>query len=67
VPVFAGHIADTGVDPVPLMAEAKRILRWRPHAQLLWASPRELLNIFQAEDAGATSSRWHLRSCAGWS
>ena len=34
------------------MAEAKRILRWRPRAQLLWASPRELLNMFQAEEAG---------------
>ena len=52
VSVFAGRIADTGVDPAPLMAEAKRILRWRPRAQLLWASPRELLNVFQAEDAG---------------
>jgi transaldolase len=50
--VFAGRIADTGVDPIPLMAEAKRILRWRPRAQLLWASPRELLNVFQAEDTG---------------
>jgi transaldolase len=52
VSVFAGRIADTGVDPIPLMAEAKRILRWRPRAQLLWASPREILNVFQAEDAG---------------
>lgn len=52
VSVFAGRVADTGVDPVPLMAEAKRILRWRPRAQLLWASPRELLNIFQAEEVG---------------
>ncbi len=52
VSIFAGRIADTGVDPIPLMAEAKRILRWRPRAQLLWASPRELLNVFQAEDAG---------------
>jgi transaldolase len=52
VSVFAGRIADTGVDPVPLMAEAKRILRRRPRAQLLWASPRELLNVFQAEEAG---------------
>jgi transaldolase len=52
VSVFAGRIADTGVDPIPLMAEAKRILRWRPKAQLLWASPREILNVFQAEDAG---------------
>ncbi|HVT96492.1 MAG TPA: transaldolase [Acidobacteriaceae bacterium] len=52
VSIFAGRIADTGVDPVPVMAEAKRILRWRPRAQLLWASPREVLNVFQAEDAG---------------
>lgn len=52
VSVFAGRIADTGVDPVPLMREAKRRLRSRPRAELLWASPRELLNIFQAEDAG---------------
>ena len=52
VSVFAGRIADTGIDPLPMMAEAKRILRWRPRAQLLWASPRELLNVFQAEDAG---------------
>ena len=52
VSVFAGRIADTGVDPVPLMAQARRILRWRPRAQLLWASPRELLNVFQAEEAG---------------
>jgi len=52
VSVFAGRIADTGVDPVPIMAEAKRILRRRPRVQLLWASPRELLNVFQAEEAG---------------
>lgn len=52
VSVFAGRIADTGVDPVPLMAEAKRMLRDRPLARLLWASPRELLNIFQADEAG---------------
>ncbi|MFZ0689642.1 MAG: transaldolase [Acidobacteriaceae bacterium] len=52
VSVFAGRIADTGIDPIPMMAEAKRILRWRPRARLLWASPRELLNIFQAEEAG---------------
>jgi transaldolase len=52
VSVFAGRIADTGTDPVPLMAEAKRILRVLPEVQLLWASPRELLNVFQANDAG---------------
>jgi len=52
VSVFAGRIADTGVDPVPLMRKAKGILQARPRAQLLWASPRELLNIFQADEAG---------------
>ncbi|HTW44206.1 MAG TPA: transaldolase [Acidobacteriaceae bacterium] len=52
VSVFAGRIADTGVDPVPVMKEARRILYARPRAELLWASPRELLNIFQAESAG---------------
>lgn len=52
VSVFAGRIADTGVDPVPVMTEAKRMLAQRPLAQLLWASPRELLNVFQANDAG---------------
>jgi transaldolase len=52
VSVFAGRIADTGIDPVPVMAECVRILRARPKAELLWASPRELLNIFQAHDIG---------------
>ena len=52
ISVFAGRIADTGIDPVPLMAEAKRILRVLPEVQLLWASPRELLNLFQANQAG---------------
>jgi len=52
VSVFAGRIADTGVDPVPLMAEAVNILRERPKAELIWASPRELLNIFQADAIG---------------
>ncbi|MEO8382553.1 MAG: transaldolase [Acidobacteriota bacterium] len=52
VSVFAGRIADTGRDPVPLMREAKAICAARPKAQLLWASPRELLNIFQAEECG---------------
>lgn len=50
--VFAGRIADTGVDPVPVMERCKRILRSRPKAQLLWASPRELLNIIQADAIG---------------
>jgi len=52
VSVFAGRIADTGIDPVPVMAECVRILQARPKAELLWASPRELLNIFQAHDIG---------------
>ena len=52
VSVFAGRIADTGRDPVPLMTEAVDILRARPQAELIWASPRELLNIFQADAIG---------------
>jgi len=52
VSVFAGRIADTGVDPVPIMKQARYLLSARPRAELLWASPRELLNIFQADAAG---------------
>jgi transaldolase len=52
VSVFAGRIADTGQDPVPLMAEAVKIVSPHPEVELLWASPRELLNIFQANDVG---------------
>jgi transaldolase len=52
VSVFAGRVADTGRDPVPHMAEALRLLQNRPKAELLWASPREVLNIFQANDIG---------------
>ena len=52
VSVFAGRIADTGIDPVPLMAEAVKILKAKPRAELIWASPRELLNIFQADAIG---------------
>ena len=52
VSVFAGRIADTGVDPVPLMREAAQICAAKPKAELLWASPRELLNIFQADEVG---------------
>lgn len=52
ISVFAGRIADTGRDPVPLMAEAVRIMRARPKSELIWASPRELLNIFQADAVG---------------
>jgi transaldolase len=52
VSVFAGRIADTGVDPVPHMVECKKILKHLPSAELLWASVREVLNIFQADDCG---------------
>jgi transaldolase len=52
VSVFAGRIADTGVDPIPHMLACKQILRSRPKAALLWASTRELLNIFHAEESG---------------
>jgi transaldolase len=52
VSVFAGRIADTGRDPVPIMKEAVAILRAEPRAELIWASPRELLNIFQADEIG---------------
>lgn len=52
VSIFAGRIADTGRDPVPLMAEAVRMLKAAPNTALIWASPRELLNVFQADDIG---------------
>src|SRR5438132_2087739 len=52
VSVFAGRIADTGRDPVPLMTDAAAIVRKKPKAELLWASPCELLNIFQADACG---------------
>ena len=52
VSVFAGRIADTGVDPVSIMVESKKIIAGLPQAELLWASVREVLNIFQANDCG---------------
>lgn len=52
VSVFAGRVADTGVDPMPLMAAAVAITAINPKAELIWASPRELLNVFQAEQVG---------------
>ena len=52
VSVFAGRIADTGRDPVPMMAAAVEMLKVAPAAELIWASPRELLNIFQADQVG---------------
>jgi transaldolase len=52
VSVFAGRIADTGVDPVPIMAAAVEIVRAYPDMELIWASPRELLNVVQADRIG---------------
>jgi transaldolase len=52
VSVFAGRIADTGVDPIGIMQQSKIILKDLPQAELLWASVREVLNIFQANDCG---------------
>ena len=53
VSVFAGRIADTGVDPVAIMSQSKTVLKDLPAAELLWASVREVLNIFQANDCGS--------------
>jgi transaldolase len=50
--VFAGRIADTGIDPIPHMKACKEAMKSRPKGELLWASPRELLNIFQADEIG---------------
>ena len=52
VSVFAGRIADTGVDPVPLMSAAVQITSMNSKAEVIWASPRELLNVFQADEIG---------------
>lgn len=52
ISVFAGRIADTGRDPLPLMAAAVELLKIVPSAELIWASPRELLNVFHAEAIG---------------
>ena len=52
ISVFAGRIADTGVDPEPVMRACKAELKNHPKAELLWASPRELLNVFQADACG---------------
>jgi transaldolase len=52
ISVFAGRIADTGRDPVPTMIEALRIMSAVPQAELIWASPREVLNIVQADSIG---------------
>jgi transaldolase len=52
VSVFAGRIADAGYDPVPVMRESATILAGKPQAELLWASPREVLNVVQAQESG---------------
>ena len=52
VSIFAGRIADSGRDPLPVMAEAVAILRENPQSELIWASPRELLNIYHADQCG---------------
>ena len=52
VSVFAGRIADSGLDPMPIMSECVEILKDFPEAELLWASPREFLNIVQADQVG---------------
>jgi transaldolase len=52
ISVFAGRVADTGRDPVPLMKSALDLIAPEPNTQLVWASPRELLNIFQADEIG---------------
>ncbi len=52
ISVFAGRVADTGRDPVPLMKSALEVMAVAPKSQLVWASPRELLNIFQADEIG---------------
>ena len=50
--MFAGRVADTGIDPIPLMCEALDVMRPHKNLELLWASPRELLNIVQADGIG---------------
>jgi transaldolase len=52
ISIFAGRIADTGQDPVPIMEQAVKIMQDKPLAELIWASPRELLNIIQADEVG---------------
>ena len=52
ISIFAGRIADTGRDPVPLMAKAVELVSPYSNIELIWASPRELLNIFQADEIG---------------
>ncbi len=60
ISIFAGRIADTGTDPVPLMEKVVDIARAKPMAEVLWASPREVLNIFHAQATGC-----HIITLAG--
>lgn len=52
ISIFAGRIADTGCDPLPLMEKSLKIMQHKPSIELLWASPRELLNVIQADQIG---------------
>ena len=52
ISVFAGRVADTGVDAFAVMREAKYLVKFKPNIEIIWASPRELYNIFQADAAG---------------
>lgn len=67
ISVFAGRIADTGRDPIPIMTESLKLMKKRPKAELLWASPREVLNIFQGDELGChiiTVTPDHLKKLA---
>jgi len=52
ISVFAGRIADTGRDPLPVMRQSVQVMKAKPRSELIWASPRELLNVFQADEVG---------------
>jgi len=52
ISIFAGRIADTGIDPMPIMKNAVELTKGMPEQLILWASPRELLNVFQADECG---------------
>ena len=68
VSVFGGRVADTGRDPIPLMQDSLKALAGRPKAELLWASSREILNVFQADAIGCpviTVAPDHLKKLAG--
>jgi transaldolase len=52
VSIFAGRIADTGLNPIPILKDSIAVLKFNKKAEIIWASPRELLNIFQADEIG---------------